>query len=147
MTLAGYTIIIIAFVIFWLVQYLLTMWQIKRYNKRLGQLRRLGLVSVGKAGSAWRRRVYGVLVVDKRDRIVHAEQLSGWTVFAQLQPVAGLDGRPISDITNDAVLLSISPKLRLAMKDAVGYIEMGRKRSTARATNDGQRVPASSATS
>ncbi|MFN8473517.1 MAG: transcriptional regulator GutM [Anaerolineae bacterium] len=144
MTFAGYTIIIIAFVILWFVQYLLTMWQIKRYNRRLGQLRKFGLVSVGKAGSAWRRRVYGVLVVDKRDRIVRVEQLSGWTVFAQLKPVSGLDGRPMSDIMNDSVLLPVSPKLRLALKDSVGYIQMSRKRSTARATTEAKPVAASS---
>ncbi len=144
MTVEAYTIIIIAFVVFWFIQYLLTMWQIKRYNARLVQLRKLGLVSVGKAGSAWRRRVYGVLVVDKRDRIVHVEQLSGWTVFAQLKPVAGLDGRALSDITNDRVSLPVAPKLRLALIDAVGYIEMARKRTPERAASEAKPVPASS---
>lgn len=144
MEFAQYSVMILAFVMFWLAQYMLTSWQMQRYNRRLVELRRLGLVSVGKAGSAWRRRQYGVLVVDKQDRIVHVEQLSGWTVFAQLRPVAGLDGRPISDIGDASVSLPVSPKLRLALQDAVGYIEMARSRPKVGAKREGGALAASS---
>ncbi len=124
----------------WTLQYIFSFWQMRRYYTRIAQLRRKGIVSVGMAGSAWRRRQYAVLVVEKldRDRIVCVEQLSGWTVMAALKPVPGLEGRPVSDLLDDAIKLPVSPKLLLALRDAVKHLQEYAKRTTAKeqAEND-----------
>lgn len=122
------TTIIIALAVAWTIQYVLAFFQMKRYYSRIAQLRRLGTVSTGIAGSSWRRRQYAVLVVDVNHRIVHVEELSGWTVFASLKPVKGLDGRPMSDLTDDSITLPVSNKLLLALRNAVTYIQDAQNR-------------------
>jgi len=114
--------IILAMGIAWTIQYVLAYLQLKRFYRRVSELRRLGTVSTGKAGSAWRRRVFTVLVVD-RDRIIqHVEQLSGWTVFANLKPLTGLEGRPMNDLFDDSLVLPVTHKQLLALRNAAEFI-------------------------
>ena len=124
------TIIILSLAAAWLVQYYLAWWQMRRFYKRIAELRRDGLVSIGMAGSSWRRKQYGVLVVDKADKIVHVEQLSGWTVLATLKPVPGLDGRPMSHLFDDDHKLPVSDKLLLALQNAASYVKDQKIRAT-----------------
>ena len=128
------SILIVGLAIAWSLQYVLAFWQMRRYYRRLAELRKKGLVSIGMAGSAWRRRQYAVLVVDKRnqDRIVCVEQLSGWTVMATLKPVPGFEGRPVSDLLDDTIQLPVSPKLLLALRDACKHLREHRERMAAK---------------
>ena len=95
----------------------------RRFYKRIAVLRRDGLVSVGMSGSSWRRKQYAVLVVDKAEKIVHVEQLSGWTVLATLKPVPGLVGQPMSNLFDDDLALPVSDKLLLALRNAASFIK------------------------
>jgi DNA-binding transcriptional regulator of glucitol operon len=114
--------VIVGLAIAWTIQYALAFWQMRRFYRRVAEFRRYGKVSIGVAGSAWRRRQYAVLVVDASQRIVHVEQLSGWTILAILKPVPGLDGRPLSAVFNDDLELPVSHKLLLALRNAATYI-------------------------
>lgn len=122
-TISTASAIILMLAIAWFVQYLLSFYQLRRFYRRIHQLRRLGTVSIGAEGTAWKRRQYAVLVVDPERRILHAEQLSGWTVAASLKPVPGLEGRPMSDLLDGAVDLPVSGKLLMALRDAVRHIQ------------------------
>ena len=114
--------LIIALALAWFVQLGLSYYQMRRFYRRIGQLRPRGRVSIGKAGSAWRRRQYAVLVVDKEHRIVHVEEISGWTVLAALKPVAGVAGHSLQDLFDEHIPLPVSPKLRLAMQSAATFL-------------------------
>jgi len=118
----NWSFIILAMGIAWAIQYGLAYLQLKRFYRRVSELRRLGTVSVGKAGSAWRRRVFTVLVVDRERIIQHVEQLAGWTVFANLKPLTGLEGRPMSDLFNDSLALPVTRKQLLALRNAAEFI-------------------------
>jgi len=118
----NWSFIILAMGIAWAIQYGLAYLQLKRFYRRVSELRRLGTVSVGKAGSAWRRRVFTVLVVDRERIIQHVEQLTGWTVFANLKPLTGLEGRPMSDLFNDSLALPVTRKQLLALRNAAEFI-------------------------
>lgn len=117
------TLIILGLALAWGIQYALAFYQLRRYHRRVAALRRSGVVATGVAGSSWRRRQYAVLVVDANNRIVHVEELSGWTVFAALRPVKGLDGRPMSDLDDETLNLPVSDKLLLALRNAASYIK------------------------
>jgi glucitol operon activator protein len=117
------TVVVLGLGFMWVLQYALTFWQMRRYNKRLSELRKGGLVWVGLNGSAWKGRQYAVIVVDKENKIVKVEQLSGWTVLATLKPVPGFEGRPVSDLTDENVTLPVSEKMLLALRDAVKHME------------------------
>ena len=136
----GSTIIII-FVAAWLIQYMMTFFQMRRYNKRLSELKKMGPTAVGMSGSMYKRRAYGVLVFDQNDKVVCAEQFSGWTVFAGLKPVKELEGLSLNDIKDENVELTISKKIRSAFINAVDQIENARKKAAevaAQAQNDTQ---------
>jgi len=72
-------------------------------------------------GSVYRRRVYVVLVADDDDKVIHAEQLSGWTVFAHLRPTEPIIGRSLSEIVNGQIE-SVSPKIERAFQQAAADI-------------------------
>lgn len=138
------TVVILMLAAMWALQYALSFWQMRRYYTRLAELRREGTVWVGLAGSAWKRRQYAVLVVDRDNRIVRVEQLSGWTVLAALKPVPGLEGRPVSDLTDDTLQLPVSDKLLLALRDAVKHMQAYAKKKAAEAQADNSALAASS---
>jgi len=128
--------IIIIFVLAWALQFAMSYFQMHRFYKRVGQLRKDGITSVGMSGSMYKRRIYGVLTVDKTDKILHAEQLSGWTVFASLKPVKEVEGLYINDIMDDSSELSISKKLRSAFQSSVNEIEKARKKAAEAKTDE-----------
>jgi len=128
--------IIIIFVLAWALQFAMSYFQMRRFYKRVGQLRKDGITSVGMSGSMYKRRIYGVLTVDKTDKILHAEQLSGWTVFASLKPVKEVEGLYIKDIMDDSSELSISKKLRSAFQSSVNEIEKARKKAAETKTDE-----------
>lgn len=115
--------LIIGFVIAWIIQFAMTFLQMRRFNKRLTELRRLGTTAVGMSGSMYKRRTYGVLVINKDEKILHAEQFSGWTVFASLKPVKELEGLTTKDIMDESMELPVSKKTRNAFQNAVQQIE------------------------
>jgi DNA-binding transcriptional regulator of glucitol operon len=114
--------VILALGIAWGIQYGLAYFQLKRFYRRINELRRLGTVSIGKGGSTWRLKIYVVLVVDKEKRIVHVEQLSGWTILAKLRPLPGLEGRPVQDLFDDTLALPVTQKQLLALRSAAEFI-------------------------
>jgi DNA-binding transcriptional regulator of glucitol operon len=120
------SVIVLALGIGWLLQFFLSYFQLRRFYRRIGELRRGGkLVSIGVSGTAWRRRQYAVLVVDpETKRIDHAEQLSGWTVLAHLKPVRGLQGKAVEELLREDAVWPphISRKLAAALQNAARYI-------------------------
>ncbi len=128
----AYSVIIIVLVLAWVIQYLLSFWQLRRFYKRIHELRHYGSVWIGREGSAWKGRQYAVLVVNKEKMITKVEQFSGWTVLAALKPVAGLEGRPISDLLDDSIELPVSKKMLLALRNAVKYIKETEERAAAK---------------
>lgn len=115
--------VVLCFVLAWILQYSFTYYQMQRFYKRLAVLRRDGPVWIGMEGSAWRRRQYAVLVVNDKNHILHAEQLSGWTVLASLKPIPGLVGRPLDDLFDAQIELPVSKKLLLALRNAAKHIQ------------------------
>ena len=81
------------------------------------------------SGSMYKRRAYGILVFNDKDTILHAEQFSGWTVFAGLKPVKELEGLTLNDVKNLEVELPISKKIRSAFINAVEQVEAARKKA------------------
>ena len=70
-----------------------------------------------------------MVVVDKQKRIAKVEQLSGWTIWASLKPVEGLEGRPVSDLLDESVELPVPRKLALALRNAATYIQEAEQRA------------------
>jgi glucitol operon activator protein len=86
----------------WLLQLALSFEQMRRFRARLVELRRLGRAAVGVGGSKYRGRAYAVVVANGEGRVVRAEIMSGFSVFARLKEVPEVQGWEVS-------ALSVSP--------------------------------------
>jgi glucitol operon activator protein len=122
------TLIILLLAGAWITQYFMAYLQLRRFYKRVRQLGKFGAVWIGVEGSAWRRRTYAILVVDKNKRVAKVEQLSGWTVWADPKPVPGLEAVTLDTLMNDSIELPVNKKLRLALQNAVGHIRAAEER-------------------
>lgn len=105
-------------VVMWILQFGLTFLQMRKYTARLKIIRQDGLTSVGMSGSKYKGRTYGILTVDKNNKIIHAEKMAGWTNFSNLRPVPDLIGMNVEQILNEENELPISKKLHLAFRNA-----------------------------
>jgi DNA-binding transcriptional regulator of glucitol operon len=124
MALTTPTLLIGGLVLMWLLQLGLSYLQMKGFYGRVAQLRRAGRTAIGLEGGVYRGRQYGILTVDSRDVIRHAEQLSGFTVLARPKPVRALVGQPMSILFEEdgAGRLGIPPKQFAAFRHAAGFI-------------------------
>lgn len=130
------TLIILLLAGAWLIQYFFAFLQLRRFYGRVRQLHRLGSVWIGVQGSAWRRRTYAILVVNKDKRVVKVEQLSGWTVWATPKPVPGLESVTLDTLMDDSIELPVNKKLRLALQNAVGHIRTAEEAQKAKAASE-----------
>ncbi|MEA4908907.1 MAG: transcriptional regulator [Chloroflexi bacterium] len=130
MNMTGTTVILLL-VAAWLLQLGLSYWQMRRFYRRLAVIRRDGLTAIGMEGSAYKRRVYGVLCVDAAGRIRHAEQLSGWTIFAGLKRVPALEGRSLNELLGEAPIPHMTPKPLAAFRKAAADIAKAREERSA----------------
>lgn len=110
----------------WLIQFGLAYWQMRRFYQRMITLRQSGLTAIGLSGNRYKGRAYAVLTIDEDDRIIHAEQFSGWTVFAQLKPMPQLIGMSLQELLNNEAHLPISKKLRPAFANAARDLQAAR---------------------
>jgi DNA-binding transcriptional regulator of glucitol operon len=111
-------IIIIALVFAWVLQLGLSLWQMRRFYRRMGVLRKDGRAAIGLEGSTWKGRAYTVLVIDEQDIIKHAEKLTGITVFATLRPVPALVGQPLNIFRQEEIDLPVSKKVLASFRKA-----------------------------
>lgn len=114
----NYAYIFIILAAAYALQLLLTSWQAKRFFRRLKEIRKDGLTSIGLSGGKWTGRAYAVLVVDEDRKILHAEKLSGLTIFSQLQPVEELIGVNARVLLDEECNLVEKKKLMEAFRNA-----------------------------
>ncbi len=107
----------------WLFQIWLSNGQMRRYHKRTQEVRRLGTyMATGVSGNMYRRKVYATLVTDEHGKVVAAEVLSGFTVFAGSRSVPQVVGLMISDVGTGSPPEGISEKTWKALEHAAGFI-------------------------
>jgi DNA-binding transcriptional regulator of glucitol operon len=116
--------------VLWLIQFGLAYWQMHRFYQRIFTLRRSGLTAVGLNGNRYRGRTYAVLTIDKDDRIIHAEQFSGWTVLAQLKPVSELVGLTLDELLAKQTTLPVGKKFQVAFANAARDLQAARQKKS-----------------
>ncbi len=115
---AKYTFIILTLAAGWMLQVWLVGQQTRNFYNRMKELRKDGRASIGLAGNIYKGRIYTVLVLDEEDRIIHAEKLSGITVFAKLKPVPELIGVTLEDLMDEDREFGLTQKTMQAFRHA-----------------------------
>jgi DNA-binding transcriptional regulator of glucitol operon len=114
-----YVLVIVGLAAAWFLQLFLTYRQLRLFYARYNELRRDGPTAIATEGSIYKGRLFALLVADgDNSQVVHAEQLSGWTVFARLRPVESLVGLDLATVAGDQALRGVSPKARKAFRRA-----------------------------
>ena len=123
---------ILAAIAMWSLQLVLGLWQFRRFNAHVRELRAAGRVAIGKAKGGFRSGAVVLICIDEENRIVKAEKMSGRTVFASFRPLAGLEGKFLPSLT-EADCESLGRQVRTAVlnarQDYENYQELQRERS------------------
>lgn len=82
-----------------MLQTALTLWQFRRFNRRLKELRQSGPVAIGKAKGRFLAGAIVLLCIDADCCIVKGEIMEGVTVFAKCRPFSALNGLNLLDLS------------------------------------------------
>ena len=116
-------VVILFVAVAWVLQLALALWQTHAFYRRYALLRRGAAASaIGVSGSNWRRKTYGVLIVDESRTIVRAERLAGISIFARLREVPQIVGLPLQRVERDDPVEGVPGKTWDAFRNAAGYI-------------------------
>ena len=89
----------IAAIAIWVLQTALTLWQFRRFNRRLKELRQSGPVAIGKAKGRFLAGAIVLHCIDADCCIVKGEIMEGVTVFAKCRPFSALNGLNLLDLS------------------------------------------------
>ncbi|WP_422445185.1 transcriptional regulator GutM [Thermoanaerobacterium sp. DL9XJH110] len=74
----------------WVLQGVLTYFQIKNFQRKLKEMKKHGRVGVGTVKGRLGAGAIVILAADRRGRIVDAQRMSGISVFARFRPLKGI---------------------------------------------------------
>lgn len=123
----------IAAIAIWVLQTALTLWQFRRFNRRLKELRQSGPVAIGKAKGRFLAGAIVLLCIDADCCIVKGEIMEGVTVFAKCRPFSALNGLNLLDLSEalceEQGLMRQQVKAALsARQDYLSYQELKREK-------------------
>lgn len=85
----------------WILQLAFSVRQMRRFYRRFGELRQFGNVAMGIGGGTYKGRAYAVVVSDSGGRVVAAEVMRGFTVFAHLKPITAITAWSLKAVCAD----------------------------------------------
>ena len=86
-------------IVMWLLQGLLNIYQLKKFNKELKNLRQSGRVAIGKARGRFKAGCLLLLCIDDDCKIITGKKLQGVTSFARFKDFNELNGYYLPEIT------------------------------------------------
>lgn len=102
----------------WLLQSVFGFLQIKHFNTKYSELRRLGRVAIGKKTGMFRAGTVVMFAIDSRNNILKAAKMQGVTVFSRVRELKGFEGKNLLKIS-DADYKSINKLTKYAIEDAL----------------------------
>ena len=126
-------LLLLAVVLGWMVQLVLTYRQSMAFIADARAMRRSGTVSVGSGGRRYRGgRAFVAIAVDDKGVVRDAISLSGWTTFARARRMPPLVGLRAGLVKSDRAVPGVTTPQREAARQAATLLQQ----STARATQE-----------
>lgn len=94
-------ILIVLAIAMWVLQGILSVFQLKKFNRELKRLRKSGRVAIGKARGRFKAGCLLMLCIDENCTIIKGRKLQGITSFAGFKDFNDLNGIVLTDITED----------------------------------------------
>lgn len=92
-------ILIVLAIAMWILQGILSVFQLKKFNRELKSLRKSGRVAIGKARGRFKAGCLLMLCIDENCKIIKGRKLQGITSFAGFKDFDDLNGIVLTDIT------------------------------------------------
>lgn len=116
-----YLIIFVA--VSWLLQGALGLIQVRNFNRRYAELRRLGRVAIGKKTGKFMAGTVVMFAINAEALIVKAVQMQGVTVFSRVRSLEGFEGKYLMKLT-EGELGRVNRLTRFAIKDALNSYDI-----------------------
>ena len=101
-----------------LLQGMLSVFQLKKFNKELKTLRQYGKVAIGKARGRFKAGCLLLLCIDENCTIIKGRKLQGITSFATFKDFNTLNGKNLSNIT-ETDCINFDKQIKIAILSAV----------------------------
>ncbi|WP_026882653.1 transcriptional regulator GutM [Clostridium akagii] len=102
----------------WIVQAMLSYFQMKNFNTEFIRLRRKGKVAIGKKKGKISSGTIVLICIDDNLEILEAKIMTGITVFAKLRPLKEIEHENLLHI-DDKIINRMNPRKIKAVKNAV----------------------------
>jgi DNA-binding transcriptional regulator of glucitol operon len=116
MDLLWYLLILVGFS--WLLQSILGFLQIKHFNKKYTELRKLGRVAIGKKTGLIKAGTVVMFAIDRKNNILRASKMQGTTVLSRVRNLNGFEGKNFLNLGEED-LYRVNKLTRLAIEDAL----------------------------
>ncbi|CAG4926251.1 unnamed protein product [Acidocella sp. C78] len=130
----SWTGLIAVFAVVWLLQIAGTAWQMKHYQKVMGEIIGRwadGAVGVGNARSRLGKGLILIVVVGPDDMVREVRMMEGRSIFARFRPLERAAGRRLADLAADAPAGRAGNGFRLAARRAAEQVARARARACA----------------
>ncbi|PKF90456.1 transcriptional regulator [Bacillus sp. BA3] len=111
-----YVIILIGFS--WLLQSIFGFLQIKHFNKKYAELRKLGRVAIGKKTGLIKSGTVVMFAIDRKNNILKASKMQGVTVLSRVGNLKGFEGKNLLHLGEED-FNKVNKLTRLAIEDAL----------------------------
>jgi DNA-binding transcriptional regulator of glucitol operon len=102
----------------WLLQSILGFLQIKHFNKKYTELRKLGRVAIGKKTGLIKAGTVVMFAIDRKNNILRASKMQGTTVLSRVRNLNGFEGKNFLNLGEED-LYRVNKLTRLAIEDAL----------------------------
>jgi len=103
----------------WIAQTALGLWQFKKFNRHLLEMRREGRVAIGRARGRFAAGVLVLFVIDEYCTIQRGEIMEGRTVFAGFKPFEKFNGLTLFELSDELCRsMKLSPQQAAAVMSA-----------------------------
>jgi glucitol operon activator protein len=110
----------------WMLNILFGFMQIKNFNKNYIEMRKIGRVAIGRKKGYFKAGTIVMIGIDDEGRILSSKKMQGTTVLARVGGFMGLEGKFITDLTEND-LTKYNKLMRIAILDAVNNYKRFRK--------------------
>lgn len=100
-------------------QFVLSSYQMKHFNREFMKLRKQGQVVVGRKSGGFHAGAIVMFRIDENGLILESKKLEGTTFLARVKDLSGFEGIYVHDVTKDMIPKS-HRNLRKAVEDAAG---------------------------
>ncbi|MEW9673876.1 transcriptional regulator GutM [Ammoniphilus sp. 3BR4] len=107
----------------WLAQSVLGFFQIRHFNRKYAELRKLGRVAIGKKTGWFKAGTVVMFAIDRKNTILKADKMQGVTVFSRVKEMKGFAGKNLLSLTSED-LSKVNKLTRLAIQDALNSYEI-----------------------